>query len=119
MRFKTADGTNCIFTAKKVTVAQTASGVKYTKFSISQKNGASYEYCNVFVWRETPLQENDRVIITDVSAISTKTYVNKMNSTSVATNIYAEIDIIRLATDRPVNVQGDMIPDFSEKSMPF
>lgn len=119
MRFKTADGTNCVFIAKKVAVAQTASGVKYTKFSISQKNGASYEYCNVFVWKELPLQENDRIIITGVSAISSRTYVNKMNSTSVSTNIYAEIDIVGLASDRPVNVQGDMIPDFSEKSMPF
>lgn len=119
MKFKTADGTNCIFVAKKVTVAQTGSGVKYTRFSISQKNGTSYEYYNVFVWEELPLQENDKVIITSISAISTKPYVNKMNSTSIATNIYAKIDIIARANDQPINVQGDMIPDFSEKVMPF
>lgn len=119
MKFKTADGTSCIFLAKKVTVAQTANGVKYTRFSISQKNGTSYEYCNVFVWKELPLQENDKVIIKNISAVSTKTYVNKMNSTSVATNIYAEADIIAKASDQPINIQGDAIPDFSEKLMPF
>lgn len=119
MIFNKKDGTNSVFIVKKATINQTASGLKYTRFSISQKKGMNYEYCNVFVWEELPLQDGDRIIIKSIDAISTNLYTNRMNSRSVALNIYAKIEVVGLSSDHPVDVQGDMIPDFSETSMPF
>lgn len=118
--FQKADGTRTVFVVKRVILGQTANGGKYTKFSISQKdkNSNTYEYLNVFCWDALPIKDGDKVEITNVRSVTLGHYV-KDGERKYTQTISADVKVVVCNTEQPIDVEGDLVPDFTEKPMPF
>ena len=117
-RFSKKDGTRVQYIVRNVGVGN-SNNAEYTKFQISARGLNKYDYATVFVWDLLPLKDGDKVEFIDIQAFDVKPYTYKGTSTFQIT-ITATVQIVGTSIEqKPIEVEGQLVPNFAEQEMPF
>lgn len=117
-RFSKKDGSKVQYTVKNVKVGN-AGDSDYTLFQISARNGAKFDYATVFVWEILPLKDGDKVEFKEIVSVDVRPYVYRGEQTFQVT-FTAKVKILEGKVEaKQVEIEGELVPNFAEREMPF